>query len=316
MQRYLVLFFLFLLALSTNASEKKTFLFQFDLRHTEPRGVGFYEGYTTLEAFWLASPYDRVFPYADFRASIFNNGRPAFNTGIGMRKKSGDRFYGGNVYWDYRNVTHKNFNQISLGFESIGWTWDVFANGYIGLGSSKSHPYGARFGGFEGHDLLVKQSIQEAFSGADAIARVHFLKRTNWDLFLDFGSYYFSAPFTKNLFGGTVSLSAKIADYFFVQANTSYDKVFKWLGQGTVGINIPLGRQPTKCPVFERRREQIPAHREIIVVDRHRKFSPAIDPATGQPFFFVFVDNICELEWNIRVSLPCFGRCAECLFAL
>ena len=62
------------------------------MRHIEAGGIGYDEGYTTIEGFvtpiypnkWL--PFkDEWLPFADLRLHIFNDGRPALNAGIGIR---------------------------------------------------------------------------------------------------------------------------------------------------------------------------------------------------------------------------------------
>ena len=56
-------------------------------RHIEGRGVGYTQGYSTLEMF-LAPPasVDKSFlPFLDLRGHIFNKGKPAANAGFGLR---------------------------------------------------------------------------------------------------------------------------------------------------------------------------------------------------------------------------------------
>ncbi len=278
------------IALASSLSATSDIYSQLSLRHTEPRGVGFYQGYTTFEGFLLYSP-PAIDSFINVRGHIFNDGRPACNAGLGFRKEHQERFWGFNSYYDFRKVPHKNFNQLSLGFESLGKMWDFFTNGYIILGSSKSHPYRAKFAKFQGNQLFIKQSVQEAFSGADLFARVHLIRKCSWDFSLDFGPYYFTSKHTKNLVGGSISLSANLTDYVFATANTSYDRVFKWLGQGTLGVSIPLGTKKKSCPPCQPNCGQLPMHRDIIVVNKYKKVTPAINPATGDPYTFWFVNN-------------------------
>ncbi len=54
--------------------------------HIEGRGIGYTEGYTTLEG--LLFPFtsqETVFPLLDLRGHVFNNGESAANAGIGLR---------------------------------------------------------------------------------------------------------------------------------------------------------------------------------------------------------------------------------------
>jgi hypothetical protein len=269
-----------------------------DFRHTEHRGVGYQEGYTTIESFLIPSQkHCGFYPYFDFRAHIFNSGHHAFNTGIGARFQN-DRVWGLNTYYDFRKTSNKKFNQIAAGFETMGIRWDFFANGYLVVGGKKSPAYDVQFSHFVDHDAYLKERIDTAMSGADAKVRYHFLKKEGWDLYFDIGPYcYFKK---ENAIGGQAKLAAQIANYVYVEANTSYDRLFKWIGQGIIGFSIPLGRQNCPKPVrschdtalMRDRLTQIPATQEIIVVDRRIRKMVAIDPATGQPYHFMFVSNL------------------------
>jgi hypothetical protein len=106
-------------------------------RHVEHRGIGYQEGYTTLELF--AIPSQTVFgfyPYCDLRGHIFNDGKGAFNAGLGARFLK-HRIWGFNTYYNIRKAHKKLFNQVAAGFESIGKRWDFYANGYLVVGAKK-----------------------------------------------------------------------------------------------------------------------------------------------------------------------------------
>jgi hypothetical protein len=271
-----------------------------DIRHTEHRGIGYQNGYTTFETFFI--PSDEVYgcyPYFDFRAHVFNDGKTAFNAGIGARFAN-DRIWGVNTYYDYRSTRKKKFNQIAAGIESMGLRWDFFANGYLVVGGKKSPYYDARFSHFVNNDAYLKERVDYAMSGLDGKVRYHFLKKEGWDLYFDIGPYFYFNK--KNAIGGQAKLAAQIADYIYLEANTSYDHMFKWIGQGIVGITIPLGKKECapatpnrncrETVVMRNRLTQIPATQEIIVVDRRLHFMPAINPLTGQPYHFKFLNNL------------------------
>src|SRR5262245_49456860 len=109
----------------------------FDLRHTEPNGVGFDHGYTTLEAYLMPGDHRKAYPFLDIRNHVFNNGRAAFNTGCGARIFSDERIWGCNVYYDFRSARKRNFNQVSLGLETLGCIWDAYMNGYLVVGEKR-----------------------------------------------------------------------------------------------------------------------------------------------------------------------------------
>ena len=253
-----------------------------------------------METFWIAS--DQVFncyPYIDLRGHLFNNGKGACNAGVGARFLR-DRIWGFNTYYDFRATKKKNYNQLAAGFESMGVRWDFFANGYLVVGNKKSPSYDPHFSHFFDHHAYLKEKVDYAMSGFDGKVRYHFLKKEGWDVYFDIGPYcYFKKD---NAIGAQAKLAAQIANYVFLEANTSYDRLFKWLGQGVIGINIPLGPKNSSAPTTNRschdaivmrdRLTQIPSTQEIIVVHRHLHRLLAIDPLTGLPYHFMFVNNL------------------------
>jgi len=55
-------------------------------RHIDPNGIGYNQGYTTLEGFFpLYNDWEKWVFFLDTRAHVFNNGKPAVNAGIGTR---------------------------------------------------------------------------------------------------------------------------------------------------------------------------------------------------------------------------------------
>lgn len=75
------------------------------LRHIESGGIGYKDGYTTLEAFFASDPSQwPVTPFLDARGHIFDDGKWAANVGAGLRKLWRNRAYGINAYYDYRGT--------------------------------------------------------------------------------------------------------------------------------------------------------------------------------------------------------------------
>ena len=104
------------------------------LSYTSERGLGINSGYTTLGLF--AAIKDNYF--ADFRFHLLDNGKYAFNIGGGARYLSNSYILGANIYYDYRETSYKNYHQLGLGLEFLGCSYDIRANAYIPLGSTRS----------------------------------------------------------------------------------------------------------------------------------------------------------------------------------
>jgi hypothetical protein len=89
------------------------------LRHIESGGIGYSKGYTTLEAFLASDPSQwKATPFLDVRGHVFDNGKWAANAGVGLRALWGNRAYGINTYYDYRNTGRFHSNQIGAGLKT------------------------------------------------------------------------------------------------------------------------------------------------------------------------------------------------------
>lgn len=272
--------------------------YKIELRNIEGRGVGYQEGYSTLE--WYYMPTCGNFtPILDLRGHVFNNGKFASNVGIGLRYLNG-MIWGVNAYYDFRQTNRTHFNQISVGLEALGRWVDYRINGYFPVGRKHSGYYHTRFDSFKGNNIIIERKREFAMTGANAELGVHILDRKNVDLYGALGPYYFGGE-GKNAWGGEARLAATFFNHLRVQASTSYDSTFKWIGQGEVGLNFSFGhkkkirnlgtRTCSEAQYLAERAGQRIDRNEIIVVDRKHKRSKAINPATGEPYFVLFVDN-------------------------
>lgn len=271
------------------------------VRHIESGGIGYQHGYTTLEAFIASNPSQwRVTPFLDVRGHLFDDGKWAANAGMGLRTISGNRAYGINGYYDYRNTGRLKSDQIGAGFETLGELFDCRINGYLPFGAKRSAPYAAVFAAFSGHNMLVSRKYHSAMKGADAELGFHFGKSASWDFYAATGPYYFVGELAPATWGGKARLAGTYKDILTLEISDSYDRTFHNKFQGQIALSFSLGPKSKvkeggrTCKVahtLNSRMLQPVSRQEIIVVDTVKKNSIAIDPATGQPYYFVFVDN-------------------------
>ncbi|MCX6991193.1 MAG: inverse autotransporter beta domain-containing protein [Chlamydiae bacterium] len=268
-------------------------------RHIEAGGIGYNKGYTTIEAFLSSDPsLWRLMPFLDLRGHVFNDGKFASNAGIGARSIWGCRAYGINAYYDYRNTHHRNFNQVSLGLETLGTLWDVRINGYLPVGGKISSPYNPTFGRFSGNSILVNRKYQYAMKGIDGEAGFHFGKTSLFDFYGAAGPYYFKGEMGKGAIGGKARIASYFKEYITLELSDSWDNVFKNNVQGQLTLTLPFGpksrqKATTKnCPdtcdyanTLAMRMVQPVARQEIIVIDTDKKATPANS-------FVLFVDNL------------------------
>ncbi|HSX26347.1 MAG TPA: inverse autotransporter beta domain-containing protein [Chlamydiales bacterium] len=241
-------------------------------------------------------------PFVDLRGHIFDDGKWAANGGIGLRSLLGGRVFGAYVYYDYRNTKHKNiYNQISFGLETLGNWWDVRVNGYVPIGSKESSAYDLAFSEFAGNNAFVTQKFEYALAGANGEIGGYLVKWRDGDLYAAAGPYYLKGTLGDGIWGGEVRFRGTYKTWLALEANYSYDHVFKNIVQGQVAFSYAFG---PKCRIKKdengccradvglyNRMVSPVVKNEIIPVNHKKVESVAIDPATGEPYFFWFVDN-------------------------
>jgi hypothetical protein len=272
-----------------------------NIRHIEKGGIGYEDGYSTLETFLALDPSrSSITPFLDARGHVFNNGKWATNVGVGLRTLWGNRAYGINTYYDYRKATHLNTNQIGVGLETLGKLFDFRINGYLPVGTKMSDPYHTTFGNFSGNYMLISQRYQSAMKGADAEFGLHFGKSKSLDFYAAAGPYYFIGKNTHVTWGGKAKIAGVFKNILTLEISDSYDRTFHNKFQGQISLTFSFGpkskvkERGRTCKVANILNDRMlqPVNRqEIIVVDHIRKKTVAIDPATGLPYFFVFVNN-------------------------
>lgn len=270
-------------------------------RHIDPQGIGYHQGYTTLEGFFgLPQCLDNLWvPFFDVRGHVFNDGRLAANAGVGLRYLGVDRVWGANAYYDYRNTHRQHYNQVGFGLENLGRVWDFRINGYFPVGTTKSPYYHTKFHEFEKHYAILERKYQFAMKGFDTEIGTH-VKIGSKPWYFAEGVYYLESH-GKAAWGGQARLSIDILDYLRIEGNTSYDHIFKWIGQGQVSVIAPFGhrrnikakpqRSCSRDVALVNRAFQAVARHEIIPVDTKHVYRKAINPTTDSPYVFYFVDN-------------------------
>lgn len=289
------------------------------VRHIEGGGIGYNQGYTTFEGFFSPDPALMVMPFFDLRGHVFNNGKGAVNAGVGLRKIERGRVYGINSYYDYRK-THKriHYNQVGFGFETLGSLCDFRINGYLPVGKKvTSSPY--TFTRFSGHNMLLSKEYEFAMKGFNAELGFHFGQSLGKSRLFDFyagaGPYYFTEKMRPNIWGGKARLGCRFNEYVTIELRNSYDKTFRNRFQCELTLSLPFGHGSTieqtddydSCALqdllFSRMLQPV-ERQEIIVVDHAKRCSAAIDPATGEPYNFVFVDNTSHSEGTYESPYP------------
>jgi hypothetical protein len=283
------------------------------VRYTTPRGIGYRPGYTTLEGFFSQVYQERWVPFLDVRGHVFDDGRLAANAGLGCRYLADTRVWGFNAYYDYRKMSHQHYNQAAAGVESLGKVWDFRLNGYLPVGKKQSHFRHLKFKEFSGHTMYVRARRDSALAGANLEAGVHVDHYEAAPFYFNAGPYYLHGKGVTT-WGGQLRGAVDLCDqYLRLEANVSYDHFFRWIGQAQMSVNVSFGKRvrlrksdcSCRCETaLYARTEQRVDRNEIVPVARTHEFLAAIDPATDEPYFFVFVDNMSSSNGTFESPYP------------
>ena len=296
---------------NTSTKEEPIPPLQITVKHIEGKGIGYRNGYSTLEGFF--APTHKItgnwIPFIDARMHVFDNGNPAANAGGGVRYLS-KRAWGLNTYYDFRKTSHKNYNQVSLGLESLGEIWDFRINGYLPILGKQSSVFDIKFDHFSGHFMILGEKKEFALKSIQAEVATHALKIRNAPAYLAAGPYYLTGS-GETSWGGKTRLAFNFFNHFTAEGIFSYDSLFKGICQGRVSLNLPLGpKRPIPSSSKERKKLEYAHQRvdrnEIIPTDKARFGAVAIDPATQKPYVFWFVDNksTCKGSCNGSFEAP------------
>lgn len=284
------------------------------LRHTEARGVGYNDGYTTLEGFGIYNGNTSAMPFVDLRGHVFDNGKFAGNVGLGGRSffPSFEHVLGYYLYYDVRQDTHGlTAQQLSPGIELLGDRMEYRINGYFPIGDRKSHKYGADFDQFDGHHILLKTKQRRVLTGGDAEVGAHLTQDTKYDVYAGAGPYYFSTSHAS-AWGVKARLLGRFKEYVSLEATYSYDHLFGNVIQGTVALNLPFGKKikrkgndcSSQINLALSRAAFSPYRFEIPVIKRVSRKEKAINPATDDPWFVWFVNNTSSSDGTFESPFP------------
>ena len=160
------------------------------IRHIEPNGVGYNQGYTTLEGFFAFTNDSSYLPFLDIRGHLFNNAKPAANAGFGVRYLRSHAFGASTAITIIAKLyisTTTKYRWVSNLWEKSGCKLD----GYLPVGKKTSTPYGtSTFSHFQGHSLYISRKQEFAMKGANAEVGAHIDSFKSVPLYFAAGPYY------------------------------------------------------------------------------------------------------------------------------
>ncbi|XGW00906.1 MAG: right-handed parallel beta-helix repeat-containing protein (plasmid) [Leptolyngbya sp. BL-A-14] len=284
-------------------------------------GVGVSNSFGSLNGFVpIKQTPGRNITFVEGQLSLSTEGaNPSANLIVGHRffDAKSDRIYGGYLAFDHRDTGNNGFNQIGLGLETVGKTWDARANVYLPVGDTRqlasesssntvtaiSDPF------FQSNFLAINRTIQQqiiqrfeaAGTGFDVEAggKIARLGRSG-DLRGYGGLYYFSLPGGDDTVGVRARLEARPTDNLQLGLTLSNDNTFGTNVAFTVGVSLPSsrpGRDALKEPLLARLGDSVNRNANIVIDTQTKTQSSTIqdttfvtNPATGQPWQFRHVN--------------------------
>jgi trimeric autotransporter adhesin len=136
---------------------------RFGAGHTSSQGG--IDGISRIEGFIpLTQTAGQRILFVDGQVLLDNGGNFGGDVVLGYRAYDADknRIWGGYVGFDHRQTDESSFNQIGLGVESLGRTWDFRANAYLPIGDTRNLLDQTSFDsgtqnvrGFQGHQFVL-----------------------------------------------------------------------------------------------------------------------------------------------------------------
>lgn len=273
-------------------------------RYNLGKGIGYEDSYSTLQLF-LTNTNHNIFPFLDGRGHLFNNGTYAANVSLGFRTLPSCNLLGFYSFYDYRQTKHHHYQQLGGGIEFSTGSFDIRANGYLPIGSTKSPFFDINesrsltFGNFIGNSFTVIQQTvlnekQEfAFKGANLEVGARLMQK-DWILYAGAGPYAFYGHFDKKAIGGQGRLQADFRRVFSLAVSGSYDSFFKERFQGMIQFTLPFGpTDPPICsPKIQNRLYEPLQRQEILVLAKQDiRIETVQTSAVGTGFHIIFVNN-------------------------
>jgi len=274
------------------------------LRYTDG-GYGNEPGYTSFEGFFpIAQTPGKNLTFAEGRLLLQNNAALGTNILLGQRfyNPDADRIYGGYLAYDYRSTGQSDFNQIGVGFETVGADWDLRLNGYFPVGRTRNrvNTFFNNDFRFQGRNLLLGR-VEQYESAATVVDLEGGGRLTDWDgggLRGYVGTYLVSPAGISSAVGVRGRLELRAADVITLNLGASYDGLFSSQGFVSIGVLFPGVSRPegSRPRGLDRMGDQVVRNPAIVVAGPDIAGQTvtvedvARNPANGQPYIFTQVN--------------------------
>ncbi|MBD2676566.1 MULTISPECIES: S-layer family protein [Nostoc] len=214
---------------------------RFGVRYTT-EGAG-YESFSSFEGFLpvLQTPGNSL-TFLQGKVLLDNDSNLASNILFGHRffSQKDNRIIGGYISYSNRDTGRSNFDQLGLGFETLG-SWDFRFNAYLPLNSSEKQFDQRNLPFFQGNSLMIERSrfLEVAMSGVDAEVGTRLARIGSGDLRGYAGVYYYSGGQSREAFGWKTRIEARPNDYLGLSLSLQNDDLFDTRLVFSIGANFP-----------------------------------------------------------------------------
>lgn len=288
---------------ATGTAEDLRILPRVGIGHTSSGGG--YDGTTRFEGFLpLFQTTGRDVAFLEGRLLLDNDANVGGNLVLGYRAYSptARRTFGGHVAYDSRDTDENSFDQLGVGFESLGDVWDFRINGYLPIGDRQQEVGSGQLlnSFFRERSLIVQERnrFEAAVGSVDVEAGAKLAELGDrGDLRGYGGLYWYDAPDISSGIGWRLRLEARPNDYLSVGLGVQSDELFGTNILARVGLTFP-GRRPRRVDaispdttVVARLGETIERNSSVVITAQDQVTeTTATNPETGQTYVFQHVD--------------------------
>ena len=284
-------------------------------------GIGYNNGFTSLETFWGVHPTENTIGFLDGIGHIFDNGKIAANLGLGARFNAPAiaTLFGINNYYDYRRTNSFHYNQYGAGLEALSKYFDLRVNSYFPFGK-KSHFIRNKFDRFVGNDIAFDEVSEEAVRGVDGELGFNLLNLGPFRFYGAGGMYYFKRKSCSTHLGGQGRLQVAGWQRFFAQVSITGDSLYNTRVQGQFALDVPFysikGKPSDSYPQLKRNlytsvnsylAQPVIRHPIIPVCKQKRPrllSEVVVNPFNGGPYFFMHLKNNAPPGGNGSIERP------------
>ncbi|MEM9803680.1 MAG: inverse autotransporter beta domain-containing protein [Cyanobacteria bacterium P01_D01_bin.56] len=252
---------------------------------------------------------------------VDTNANLGTNLQLGYRHyvPSSDRILGGYVAFDKRGTNAASFNQLGIGFETLGKNWDLHLNGFLPVGNrrtlvdSTTVDAGTQLSNlqFVGNQLIANAQKQQtavnefesALGGFDLELGTKLLDIGKTGALRGFaGLYYYNGQGVDGSLGWRVRLQAEPTDHLRTGLAIQDDDIFGTTVRFNIGVAFPRDRNASSDTendsILARMGESINRNGHVVVdhqtevgevaaaTEADTVAGPVTNPATGEPWFF------------------------------